>query len=153
MIQFFFDIITHPAFNFASVLIGFLLGDYFAVSRDRRKEFNEAASKFRDAFKGELLALNPSLTVNCIDVADLLKPAFSKHRAAVYDFRHFLKGKRLGAFDQAWRDYYGYDEDQSVTLEFLLKYSGRGYGGEEARSRRALAIANIEKLLEFAAHK
>lgn len=148
------------SFSLGSVaggIIGAIAGHYLTKSRnteDRKiKEFNEASAKFRDAFKSELLSLNTALTENYIDACDLLKAAFEKHRLAVFDFRLFLKGKRQGEFEQAWRDYYGYDEDQNVRVEFLLKYAGRGFGGEEARNRRSLAIANIEKLLEFAENK
>jgi hypothetical protein len=148
--EFLVNTLTHPAFT---AIIGFIAGHYLAIGRDRRKEYIDASAKFRDAFKSELLSLNTALTENYIDACDLLKAAFEKHRLAVFDFRLFLKGKRQEEFDQAWRNYYGYDGDQSVKLEFLLKYSGKGYGGDEARSRRAVAIANIEKLLEFAGHK
>lgn len=153
MIEFLIGVVTHPAFGAATFFIGLWSGNHFAIDRDRRKEHNDAVSKFRGDFKSELLSLNTALTENYIDACDLLKAAFEKHRLAVFDFRPFLKGKRQEEFDQAWRDYYGYDGDQSVKLEFLLKYSGKGYGGEELRSRRATAIANIEKLLEFAVHK
>jgi hypothetical protein len=148
------------SFSLGSVaggIVGAIAGHYLTKSRnteDRKiKEFNDASANFRDAFKSELLSLNTALTKDYIDACDLLQAAFEKHRLAVFDFRLFLRGNRQEEFDQAWRDYYGYDGDQKVKLEFLLKYSGKGYGGEEARSRRAAAIANIEKLLEFAGHK
>jgi len=152
--------IEFGSFSLGTVVGGVVVGvfnHFLTKSRnteDREiKEFNEASAKFREAFKSELLSLNTALTENYIDACDLLKSAFEKHRLAVFDFRLFLKGKRQEEFDQAWRNYYGYDGDQSVKLEFLLKYSGKGYGVDEARSRRAVAIAKIEKLLEFAGHK
>jgi len=148
------------SFSLGTVVGGVVVGffnHFLTKSRnteDRKiKEFNDMSAKFRDAFKSELLSLNTALTKDYIDACDLLQAAFEKHRFAVFDFRLFLKGKRQEEFDQAWRNYYCYDGNQSVKLEFLLKYSGKGYGGEEARNRRAAAIANIEKLLEFAEHK
>lgn len=137
----------------AGALIGAWITYRFALSLSQVAAEREAIIKFRAAFKEELLALDTALTENYIDTCDLLKAAFEKHRLAVFDFRPFLKGKRQEEFDQAWRNYYGYDDDQNVKLEFLLKYSGKGYGGEESRNRRAVAVANIEKLLEFAKHK
>lgn len=153
MIDFLIGVVTHPAFGAATFFIGLWSGNHFAIGRDRRKEHNDAVNKFRDAFKSELLSLNTSLTENYIDACDLLKPAFEKHRLAIFDFRPFLKGKKQKGFDQAWRNYYGYDGNQKVKIEFLFKYSGDGYEGEESRNRRSLAISNIEKLLEFAEHK
>lgn len=148
------------SFSFGAVsggAVGALISHYLTKSRnieDRKiKTFNDASAKFRDAFKSELLALNTSLTINYIDAHDLLQSAFEKHRLAVFDFRPFLHGKRLAGFDQAWRNYYGFDGNQNVKVEFLAKYSGDGYGGEEKRRRRSLAVTNIEKLLEFATHK
>ena len=141
----------------AGTIIGALMGAWityrFALSLSQVAAEREAIIKFRAAFKEELLALDTALTKNYIDTCDLLQAAFGKHRLAVFDFRPFLEGKRRDKFDQAWRNYYGYDDDQSVKLEFLLKYSGKGYGREESVKRRSAAITNIEKLLEFAPHK
>ncbi|KAF0216564.1 MAG: hypothetical protein FD174_3658 [Geobacteraceae bacterium] len=38
-----YGIITHPTFFIPAGLFGYLLGNWFTIGRDRRKEFNEAA--------------------------------------------------------------------------------------------------------------
>lgn len=47
MIDFFIGIVTSPAFPIVTLLIGFLLGHYLTIGRDRRKEFNELINPVR----------------------------------------------------------------------------------------------------------
>ena len=47
MIDFFIGILTSPAFPIVTLLIGFLLGHYLTIGRDRRKEFNELIKSVR----------------------------------------------------------------------------------------------------------
>jgi hypothetical protein len=150
--EFLINILTHPAFT---AVIGFLAGHFFAVGRDRRREFNSAADAFRDAFTPALSAIrNPSFeeTTNPIDPHDLLKEAFGKHRTAYEIFRLSLDGARRSKFDSAWINYYAYDNDSKDGSEHLLKYSP-GWESKPIKECRDDAIANIEKLLEFAKHK
>jgi hypothetical protein len=127
--------IEFGSFSLALVgaMVGGFVGHYLTKSRNAESRFNEAAAKFRDAFRGELLLLNTALTEGYKDPCELLKAGFEKHRIAVFDFRLFLKGKQRKNFDQAWRNYYGYDDDPNVELEFLAKYSGQGCSIERGK--------------------
>ncbi len=153
MIDFAIKIFASPAFPLVTLLLGFLIGNRLAIGRDRRKEFNEAAAKFRSAFKDELLALNPALSRNSVDTAELLETAFDKHRMAVFDFSPFLPSKSIKGFDEAWHEYYRYDNAPEGIIHGLAKYSGVGHGYEEKRRLRLLAAERIEKILKFAEHK
>jgi len=151
----FLNIITHTAFGTITFLVGMWGGHRLAIGRDRRKEFNDAASTFRNAFTSELSAIrNPSFDENTKtnDSYNLLKEAFGKHRTAYEAFRLFLESGRRNEFDEAWINYHAYDNVGDGGYEHLLKYSP-GWGEHTAIECRNLAITNIEKLLEFAQHK
>jgi hypothetical protein len=141
----------------ASGIVCSVVTHYLTKSRNtenrRIKEFNEAASKFRTAFKNELLALNPALSRSTADTAEILEGAFDKHRLAVFDFRPFLSSKSVHGFDKAWNEYYRYDNATDGIIHGLNKYSGVGHGYEEKKRLRLLAAKRIEKLLYFANHK
>jgi len=147
------------SFSFGFVAGGAVVGvinHYLAKSRDTEsrsiKEFNEAATKFRDAFKDEFLALNPTLSKCTIDPAVLLKSSLSKHGTAIFDFKPFL-GKDADRLEQTWQKYYRHDEFPEIDREGLAKYAGNHCTYEEAYRRRLCAIQNIECILSFANHK
>ena len=148
------------SFSFGTVVGGIVCATaahYLTKSRNienrRIKEFNGAAAKFRTAFKDELLALNPALSHNFTDTAELLEAVFDKHRMAVFDFRPFLSSESIQGFDKAWQEYYRYDNAPEHIIHGLNKYSGVGHGYEEKMRLRLLAAERIEKLLCFANHK
>lgn len=145
--------------SIAGGIVGAIAGHYLTKSRNteerKAKIFNAAASAFRDAFAPELSAIkNPSFdeTVEPVDLGTLLRNAFDKHRTAVTEFRRSLEGSRQREFDRAWHSYYAYDDTGDDVYEHLVKYSP-SYTGELRKECREFAIANIEKLLEFAQHK
>lgn len=147
------NILTHPAFGVITFLVGIWFGNHFALGRDRRKEFNDAATKLRDEFAPELSSLKHPSFDDTGDPSSLLLGAFNKHRIATDRFRSFLKGKARIEFEKAWLKYYAHDNDDvEDKTEFLIKYSP-GWEGKPIHECRNLAIANIEKLLEFARHK
>ena len=134
------------------VLLGALLTSVITRKHKEKERFNFACDTFQSAFDDELATLkNPSLE-NPVDIYTLLVNAFDKHRIAVEKFRLFLKRRRRRKFCQAWRNYYAYDDTGEEATDFLLKYSP-GWGNKLPSECRKLAIANIEKLLEFAKHK
>jgi len=47
MWDFFQQIIKHPFFGFVWGLVGFLIGNRFALNRDKRKEFNNLIEPLR----------------------------------------------------------------------------------------------------------
>lgn len=52
MWNFFQQVITHPFFGLIWGLIGFLIGNRFALDRDKRKEFNKLIEPLRHDFIG-----------------------------------------------------------------------------------------------------
>lgn len=145
----------------AGAILGYLvrvfIEHFLAKSRtkeERRiREFNEAAKRFRDAFKEELLALSPNLSKCEKDTSEILEVAFEKHRIAVFDFKPFLSGDELAGFDKAWGEYYRYENAPEFTVHGLEQYSAKGHGYTEGRRLRLLAAERIERLLEFAKPK
>ena len=57
MIEFLLGIITHPAFPIVSGMVGFFIGNYYAIGRDKRKEFVSAGAKFREVFNQALVEM------------------------------------------------------------------------------------------------
>lgn len=141
-------------FTIIGTLLGALLGYRFSLSFAKVTERHRAAMKIRDAFKDEILALNPARHEMRIDLSDFLENAFSKHRAAVLDFSYFLEAKDRTAFYTAWYEYHCHPaacNDESVP--FLEQYSCRGLTLEQEHERKKLAQSRINKILEFARSK
>jgi hypothetical protein len=113
----------------------------------------EAATKFRAAFRDELLALNPALTKDAPDACDLLTAAFDKHRAAVFDFKPFLGTAHAERLEKAWQEYYRYPNPPSCTVPCLTQYSSKGCSDNDVRKRKFLAAERIERILSYAHYK
>jgi len=136
------------------VIVGFV-NHYLTKSRsveDRKiREFNDAATKFRNAFKDEVLALDPSLSRDIGDIEVLLTNAFAKHRSAVFDFLPMLTGEDAKAFEKAWHEYYRSDKEPDDDYPFFGKYSEKWNGTIYDRvPRMKLAQERINVLLSFA---
>jgi hypothetical protein len=152
--------IEFGSFSIGAAAGGFVVGlvnHFLTKSRDKEsraiKEFNEAAKSLRDAFGPELAALrSPSSDNPQEDPGILLFHAFEKHRVAVNAFRLFLKGIHQRSFDQAWHNYYSYDDSGVDPYEYLVKY-GPGWESKPIQECRSLAIDNIERILAFANQK
>ena len=153
MAQILIAIITHPAFNLVSLLLGCWLGNYFALDRDRRKEFNDAVKAFREAFNPELAALKSPSMADGNDPSFMLQNAFDKHRVIVEMFRIFLKrGNETSAFNTAWQNYYAYDNTDEMPVKGFIKYWPK-WNNKTTDEIRKIAAANIESLLKFAEFK
>ncbi len=141
-------------------IIGFSIREIIKdrLSRDRAREdrdiraFNEAATKFREAFRDEILALDARFSSVTIDTSTLLEAAFEKHRSAVFDFKHFLAGENAVSFEKAWNEYYSHETEHG-KIEALVQYAGLGHPDSHANALRQLAKARLEKLLMFAQHR
>ena len=140
-------------FGITGSLLGVLIGYY--LSRKLAKEdrdiraFNAAATKFREAFRDEILALDAIFGTLPVDTSIFLEAAFNKHRSAVFDFKHFLTGENAISFEKAWNEYCSYETEHG-QIEALVQYAGLGHPGSHANALRQLAKARLEKLLMFA---
>jgi hypothetical protein len=75
-----------------------------------------------------------------VESSAVLAGAFLKHEVAVNEFRFFLKGKELEAFNEAWHQYYGGPADDRPNF---YQYANLGPG--EIKE----AIDRIETILAF----
>lgn len=136
-----------------SAIVG-ICGLVVTIQFNRIRHFNEAAIKFRDAFNGEFLALDPATHSSAIDACDLLEAAFHKHAKAILEFKPALSRFDAEGLEQAWQEYYRFDNaPPNMTVRGLTKYSGVGCSTGERQSRRKLARDRIERLLSYAQHR
>jgi hypothetical protein len=141
-------------FTITGILLGAWLGYRFSLSLANVNERRRAAMKLREAFKDELLALNPAKHAVKIDLVAFLENAFSKHRAAVLDFAYFLAPKEKRAFYMAWYEYHCHpDARNEETVPFFEQYSCLGLTIKQEHERKNLAQSRIERILEFAKPK
>ena len=141
-------------FTIVGTLLGAWLGYRFSLSLTNVTQRRRAAMKFREAFKDELLALNPAQYAMKVDLATFLENAFPKHRAAVFDFAYFLEPTERTAFYTAWREYYCHPKAQNEnTIPFFGQYSCRGLTIDQEHEKKQLVQSRIEKILEFAKPK
>jgi len=137
-----------------TTLLGAWLGYRFSLSLANANERHRAAIKLREAFKDEILALNPAQYAMKIDLATFLENAFPKHRAAIFDFGYFLKPTERTAFYAAWYEYYCHPKAQNEnTIPFFGQYSCRGLTIEQEHEMKKLVRSRIENILEFAKPK
>lgn len=116
----------------------------------RQQEFSNACFFFINAFIEELNLLE---TTSKDAYVDILRPAFPKHKTAIYIFRQSITDKdRRTAFDKAWEEYY---KNEQQPNDPLRQYSTQlpQTDGMAREKRRPLAIARIKVLLEFAEKK
>ena len=136
------------------VVFGGLVGYLVSSAESRRLARSNAALQLRDAFKPELLALNPAHSKNSSDVPALLQAAFDRHRTAVFDFSWYLPSEEQARFNQAWRSYYAHEDlvDQD-SIPFFEQYSTRGLDLGQTHEKKKLARSRIEAILDYAKPK
>ncbi len=133
------------------VLLGAWITYKFSLFLSQRAEKHSASLKLRQAFKDEILALNPAHHAIDDDIPVFLKNAFSRHEAAVYDFSFFLKTKTKTAFYKAWQEYYCHpDARNENTIPFLEQYSCRGLTISQIHDMKNLVKSRLEAILRFA---
>lgn len=159
------NIITNPAFGIVTFLIGILLGNHFALHRDRRKEFIEATGKFRNIFYTELTGLYPTpVDWDKWKIPDYLHSKFTKLERAIAEFRPFVPRSRRCAFDEAWYVYRGgkdsecYESKQCYFQYTKCSMSYSDGKGNEVKTDYTKTYKenfrkNVKALLEFAENK
>jgi len=141
-------------FTIVGTLLGAWLGYRFSLSLAKVNDRRRAAMKLRDAFKDELLALNPAKHAIEIDLATFLENAFPKHRAAIFDFAYFLEPKERSALYATWYEYHCHpDARNDKTVPFFGQYSCQGLTTKKEHEMKKLVQERIEKILEFAKPK
>jgi hypothetical protein len=149
MIDYLINILIHPAFSAVTFFAGLLLGNHFAVHRDRRKEFNQAAREFRSTFgnyrrqiqDGEP-GFDPETFFTTFYYADL---------KALDDFMSWLSRRKQIAIQKAWNKHCWNDE-RGKTYPNQIMFAHYIYLNNEVDKIdcRQLALDNIARILAFA---
>jgi hypothetical protein len=130
----------------------------FSECRDKKKEFQYAAAKFRAAFKYELMSLGkqpyPVLPDRPREIIlrEFLTNAFPKHYEAFLVFKVFLSPNIKPIFEKAWMDYCYPDGETNERP--LNAYGNTVVSNEmgEYTIDEKIAIKRIERLIDFAKH-
>ncbi len=102
----FLHTITHPAFGVVTALIGFLLGNHFALGRDRRKEFIAAAVKFRSIVAKEMSEFTNRDTTCSYPPLHHLEILY----AGLLEFKPVLPPRKQKTITQLWQQYKKHEE-------------------------------------------
>jgi len=137
------------------------IGHILSIHRDRRKEFNQAAANFKEAFIGEIRILQktpfqlPALQSDeetNRPIYDILVKAYPKHYTAYLLFRGYLTRPERTGFDKAWQNYCypkGYYEGGDPLLSYLM----RPMSGNKVLTDKPYILNKLETLISFAKFK
>ena len=88
--------------------VGAMIAHIFSESRNRRKEFNQAAADFQADFIPELRYLDYKYSPDRSSASGIYKTlaaAYDRHEIAVIKFRCHLNWHEEIGFDKAWNNY------------------------------------------------
>lgn len=144
-------------FTILGTMLGALISGpltyYFATKLIRKQEFNQACATFKIAFIEEMRFIDRFYAVDRAgrDIPEVLAAATDSHERALLIFKEgFLCEKQRVEIEKAWKEYTG--ETKLTGKYTFAQYATKGNFKEEENIRK-LALARIEKLLEFAKHK
>jgi len=167
----FLNIITHAAFGTVTFLVGLWGGHRLAIGRDRRKEFNEAAAKFRSAFTEIRKTIRESQSgvrgFRQTDFFQLFTDSYQSQYDALIHFKDHLNCKEQEAIEKAWEkhcwdNYFDEKESHGPFLHYHYNSEVEMRDGEPHITKtletaftevKQLATENVERLLSFAKPK
>jgi len=133
--------------GFISSAIITLFTHVLSIRRDRRKEFNEAAFKFRKAFTHEINQLR--FGGENIKVSDILTTkALIRHQNAFIEFREFIRGESKLAFEFAWINYFRHNPHPGNS-----QIPEHQYNECDEEDERKVVLSKIYTLFHFASFK
>jgi len=155
------EIIKNPFFGVATGLLGYVVGNRLSIGRDKRKEFNAAASDFREAFAEEIVNLSKE-KCRRPDWSDaihgkkqtaqgIISAAIEKHTTAYTTFRHYIGYFKLRGFDTAWVQYTEPNKSKIKNEQFLEYESLRD--PKKEKEIRETILHRIKILLKYAKPK
>lgn len=152
------EILTGPAFPLTTLLLGFLVGHRLSIGRDKRQEFNNAASLFRDAFLPEITFLKHNANIGSLgsssDLGECLQFGYiHRHLKALEVFKPYLSPKNRIGIDRAWKEYCCHPDNPNIV--FFEKYSWKvaNKGKDYEKQLKVIALDRVEKILGFAKPK
>ena len=126
---------TNAVFTILGALISAAVGYIAARSTWRNLQFNEAASRFNEAFVSEVIALRRGNTdVYCVLTDEVLM----RHERATAIFEVYLSESKRELLQEAWRSY--------ATATRTVAPGNVSNRGPECEA----ALVQIERLLSFA---
>ncbi len=143
-----------PAFTF---LLGLILGHRLALGRDKRKEFNDAASRFKSAFVEGIHRLSDQERQN--DLYEFLETNFASFKKAVISFRSYLPKRKRKSFDKSWNMFRygisakGIKPEMELSIPVLVQYSEALSIRDNRENARNLILFRIENLLAYGDRK
>jgi len=111
-----------------------------SIRRTRNLPRHHAAERLFEDFKDEI----QGLSLGAVDPYEILGQAFSKHEKAYIHFRPHLKGKVLREFDEAWKEYCRWREENSSPS---LELHSAGVNEPLAQERQQLALRKVLRFL------
>ncbi len=130
-----------------TTLLGTVVANIFSERRDRRKDFNNAATEFRAAFTEEIKGLTHYKRDT---VWNIIRPEILiKHEIAMNKFRFFIKTERRIGFDVAWQAYSKHEPKQNHEKE------SPGYISEnwDTEKEKFIVLQKIDTLLSYAEYR
>ncbi|MBC8488841.1 MAG: hypothetical protein H8D45_22695 [Bacteroidetes bacterium] len=115
------NILTHPTIGIVTFLIGILLGNFFAIGRDRRKEINDAAVKFRSVIAEEISELQSGKQIDPWGDKNHLNFLY----AGMLEFKCVLPPIKQKALDDLWQKYEKHKIFNAIEeLNDILSFTG-----------------------------
>ena len=152
-------ILTHPAFGVVTFLIGMLAGNYLAIGRDRRKEFNQAAATFKSKVLSELEGLYPIPTNWPKDINTFLRDKFPRLQIAVNEFKTYLPKNEQAELEKAWFIYRAGEDSPEAYRQYYWQYipssgstmiNGKEVEHDNTSTYQSNFKCNVDNLLKFA---
>jgi len=162
MIDIIVNIISHLVVGIITGLLGFWIGNKFAIGRDKRKEFNQAAAAFTNKVLVELEGLYPIPTNWPKDIDRFLRDRFPKLQVAINEFKSYLTEDQQIAFETAWFIYRlgedGREVDKQSYWQYMpfkgsSKFDGVEVEFDNTKTYQVKFKRNVDNLLEYAKQK
>ncbi|MBC8430584.1 MAG: hypothetical protein H8D96_01565 [Desulfobacterales bacterium] len=136
--------------SIVAVLASFL-AHVFSKSRNRLREFNQAAADFKSAFIPALRFLDYKYSPERppeIGIHKTLSNAFDQHEIAVIKFRPYLNRQEFIGFDNAWDDYCGKKSGKPYFVEYA---EPEGFTKKDHAQK--IYLKKLNRLITFAEPK
>lgn len=86
---------------FLTLISGYFIVHFLALGRDNRKEFNEAAKAFREAF----IPMKQRLQKRGESIVDIMREEFPSQNIAMQKFTPYLAHKKMADLKKQWQKY------------------------------------------------